>query len=1070
MVRWEGSIEEECGGIHMNLASIIIMAATKEIAGFTVTGYLMEKVADVGTGKIWGELKKKIESKPDSFEFRLYRAIEQSVTEYLCKDESEDIAAAICECIFNVWCQEGYLKPERVKNILRQYSVFEEQNNILSWYRAFQNQIVKDDILCSMFMVNNMQLSAELQKKQDEKINQVLAMMQVILGQKNVQQQEYPQYLSDSPTDIDSFYVERMTYENELWSALVLSGTSVLLFGIGGIGKTEMAKSILKKIHSLPCEITGIYKIIWVNYSNGSLKDSLIEAVYDTKKNTNRDEAWEYIHNMIQTQRNKLLIVIDNIETTEQDQDLERLDSLPCRVFVTSRIENVGGLLSYSVEHLPENDCRNVFYHYYLGNHDDYYLDKILELIGYHTVMLELLAKTANMEEECLSDFYEILVKKGFRMSEEEVDSHHPLLRSEKRVTEQLKILFTISKCRMQDKKLLCQLSVIPAIPFQYKEVKNWIEIQHKSQLEYLVKTGWLKSDKKLVSTYIMHSVIASAIRFQNEEQLYEKCRYVIHSISKEMECKEQEHGAEKSYLIPFSWSISDVLQDHLCDEQDAGFLTNLAYIYYDIGNYENAYLFFLRALEIDKQAVGEESITVSSDYYNLADVSYNMYRFSESLRYLRKTLSIRKKYYSSDDIEILVLIKLFAGVYAKLNRLDRAERLYLWAADKFEQNPDTDILLLSTLYADMASFFRERGYLGDYDQAEDYYRKAEKGLEQVYGDKPHPEMAAFYDEYALLYDNMGKYEKALSLLEKALKIKEQTLKREHPDIVQSYGSIGLIYYELTKYDEALSNLNEALEIADKIWSGSFSFKADIYNNLGLVYRNKGNYQKAEEFYNKALDIRTEIYPSNHPMVLSILNNIAQVYASEERNAEAINLFEAVIRDYCGDSQEDSSFLATVYDNLSTVYRENERYKDALNVCEKGLNMRKVIYGEQSGDYAISLNNLALIYYRMGKLKKAAEVFNYALDIKKKVFPEIHGQISVAHFNLGLVYDELHMDKEALDNYRASMEIDNKLGAYEDGWFTAEYVAEIYERNDMPDEAEIYRRLYSDETIDEISM
>ena len=50
------------------------------------------------------------------------------------------------------------------------------------------------------------------------------------------------------------------------------------------------------------------------------------------------------------------------------------------------------------------------------------------------------------------------------------------------------------------------------------------------------------------------------------------------------------------------------------------------------------------------------------------------------------------------------------------------------------------------------------------------------------------------------------------------------------------------------------------------------------------------------------------------------------------------------------------------------------------------------------------------------------------------------------------------------------MEIDNKLGAYEDVLLTAEYAAEIYERNNMPDEAEIYRRLYSDETIDEISM
>ena len=84
----------------------------------------------------------------------------------------------------------------------------------------------------------------------------------------------------------------------------------------------------------------------------------------------------------------------------------------------------------------------------------------------------------------------------------------------------------------------------------------------------------------------------------------------------------------------------------------------------------------------------GPNSITVSSDYYNLADVSYNMYQFSKSLSYLRKALAIRKKYYSSDDIEVVVLIKLLAGIYVKLNRSDRAEALYFWAADKFERNP----------------------------------------------------------------------------------------------------------------------------------------------------------------------------------------------------------------------------------------------------------------------------------------------------------------------------------------------------------------------------------------------
>ncbi len=118
----------------MSLAPIIIMAGSKEIAGFTVGGYLAEKAADIGTGKIWAELKRKIGNKPDTFESRLYNAIERS-------------------------------------DILLQYSGYAKQDDILEWYRSFQDQIIKDDILHPMFMMNNMQLNGELQKERDKKID-----------------------------------------------------------------------------------------------------------------------------------------------------------------------------------------------------------------------------------------------------------------------------------------------------------------------------------------------------------------------------------------------------------------------------------------------------------------------------------------------------------------------------------------------------------------------------------------------------------------------------------------------------------------------------------------------------------------------------------------------------------------------------------------------------------------------------------------------------------------------------------------------------------------------------------
>lgn len=724
---------ETAEGEHMNNFGLMITKiGTAELAGFTVGGYLVEKAIEIGTGQVWSLIKTKFQ-KEDSFECRLYEAIESSVSEYLRNHTSSDIIAAICEQIFSNWCMEGYLTPDKVAMIFSQYSSHPERSDILQWYRHISGIIVKDEILYSTFMMDNLQKNMIEQKHQGKTIEAVYGMLQEVLEKEEKHcNREYPEYISAPPTDINIHYINRSILEAKIWNTLIVQEESTLLYGIGGIGKTETAKAILKKVCSLPSEITGIEQIVWATYNNHNIKDTLIESIYKSKKLTDQTDSWEYIQSLIYKQREKLLIVIDNIEVMEADIDMRSLNDWPCRVMVTSRVEEIGALKKYTVDQLSIEDCMDIFYHYYVGEHDNYYLKKILELSECHTVMLELLAKTANMKELSLSAYYDLLVKRGFNHSGEKISSEHSLLRKERRIAEQLKILFTIAKCRAQDKRLLCNLSVIPAIPFQFQQVKQWIEIENKSQLEYLVRTGWLQSNQELKTIYIMHSVIASAIRFQNMDNLYRDCKSVIRKITAELDYNDQEHGTQKAYLIPFSWSISDVLEKNLCDEEDSCFLTNLAYIYRDIGNYESAFLFIKRSLRIN-QKLNSDVILIFDDYHNLADMSFHMFQFKDALYYARKALEVGRIQWTPENARIVLLMKTFAMIYAKLNRIDRAEALFTWVSEHILDNAEIDILQISMHYCDVASFYRERGRIGDYEKSEYYYKQAEAGMKEVY-------------------------------------------------------------------------------------------------------------------------------------------------------------------------------------------------------------------------------------------------------------------------------------------------------------------------------------------------
>lgn len=72
---------------------------------------------------------------------------------------------------------------------------------------------------------------------------------------------------------------------------------------------------------------------------------------------------------------------------------------------------------------------------------------------------------------------------------------------------------------------------------------------------------------------YWMHSVIAAAVREQQKEQLYSLSRPFVSILSEELNTgpvfgKEY----EKAYLIPFSWSVADIMENHWGEEEDTEF------------------------------------------------------------------------------------------------------------------------------------------------------------------------------------------------------------------------------------------------------------------------------------------------------------------------------------------------------------------------------------------------------------------------------------------------------------------------------------------------------------------
>lgn len=148
-----------------------------ELGTFSVADYVISKTLDIGTGKLWPEIKKRFTRDRETVESLLYDAIETSVRKYSELNDRDHIAQA-CEMIYATWIVEGSLSQEQVKKALTQVnSRYIAQRSIQLWYSLFYQEIAKNELLYRWFTLH----TANGQGTDKSRNDKVLVQMKEIL-------------------------------------------------------------------------------------------------------------------------------------------------------------------------------------------------------------------------------------------------------------------------------------------------------------------------------------------------------------------------------------------------------------------------------------------------------------------------------------------------------------------------------------------------------------------------------------------------------------------------------------------------------------------------------------------------------------------------------------------------------------------------------------------------------------------------------------------------------------------------------------------------------------------------
>ncbi|MBS1505693.1 MAG: CHAT domain-containing protein [Bacteroidetes bacterium] len=309
------------------------------------------------------------------------------------------------------------------------------------------------------------------------------------------------------------------------------------------------------------------------------------------------------------------------------------------------------------------------------------------------------------------------------------------------------------------------------------------------------------------------------------------------------------------------------------------------------------------RAGKIISRASRITGIDEASAARELSGLYIQLGHYAETEELLEKLIADYEKTFGKSTsrlIEPLVnmgRLSLAKGDYTETDKIAaRAKQIALSVYG--EKSTKTAVVLL--LQGDLDNI------IGDYDGAEDNFKKALESQERQFGHN-HIEVAKSLSRLALTRFYKGdKPDEIEKTLLDAQNIMGTRLGKDNPQYAEVLKSVAILKIAQKDYAAAFSTLTQA----EAIWRAKTGSKnninaASIFTLTGDVYYQMKIYPKAEEFYNNAKSIYEKYFSRLHPEYVKILSKLAKVYYMEKdfkrskRNIEeALNDYDLFIKQY----------------------------------------------------------------------------------------------------------------------------------------------------------------------------
>src|SRR6266404_622677 len=310
---------------------------------------------------------------------------------------------------------------------------------------------------------------------------------------------------------------------------------------------------------------------------------------------------------------------------------------------------------------------------------------------------------------------------------------------------------------------------------------------------------------------------------------------------------------------------------------------------------------------------------------------------------------------------------------------------------------------------------------LGKFDRADSLLATALEQRKKLYGPE-HRFVAESLTASALLRANQAKYEEAEKFAREGLAMSKRHLAASHPAVARATFALGKVLEDRGKYDQSFPVLEEAVRLQSRPGGVTADLVASL-SELANSHFYAGHYDTSESLNQRVLTIDRQLYGERHPLVADTLINLGAIQfqkgnysESEKFNRQALD----IVQSWYGKLHPETADATTIL-GQSLTYQK--RFDEAADLLQQSLAILEHVYGPVHPRVAFALNELGNVAIRQKKLDEAEADFSRVVDIYHSVYGEKHYQIGLAESNLGGVYVERKEYARAELLFRGTLQI-----------------------------------------------